>query len=78
MYDDLFARPPGGTGNRWIDRISAECHDWIDQLVDEIHERGEEPNWRAVHRHIKTHFPDDSPNTDNTVRDTVRGLVERG
>lgn len=76
MYDDLYEERIGRKA--WSDGVSAECREWLEGLADHILEHGE-PVWRQVHRRVKDLFPDDAPNSDSTVRDTVRRLVtERG
>lgn len=74
MYDDLYQERSGRKG--WVDGVSAECREWLEGLADHILEHGE-PVWQQAHEKVQELFPEDAPNTDSTVRETVRRMIAR-
>lgn len=77
-YDSLFGYY-GGAGRSWYDTIQPAARAWLDGLADTAIERNKEPNWAGAFRLFAETFPDDAPDTDTTIKNTVRRLVnERG
>jgi hypothetical protein len=74
-YESLYGHY-GGHGHTWYDQINPPAREWLDGLVDHVAEHGE-PNWAAVHRLFTEKYPDDAPDTDTTIKSTVRRLVKQ-
>jgi hypothetical protein len=74
-YDSLYGHY-GGRGRTWYDQLSPPAKQWIDGLAEHMADYGE-PTWAAVYRVFLDEFPEDAPDTDTTIKNTVRRLVKQ-
>lgn len=80
MPDDLerLWEAPLGGARSWYDQTTPEVQAFLHVLADRIIERGVEPNWAAVGRHLEKQFGGTTriPTSKLTVADNVRRLVK--
>lgn len=76
MYDDLWTEPKGGA-RTWASYLDEKQMAWLEGLAAQIRAKGSEPFWKPVAETFKRTFPDAKPANPDTIRSTVRRLVEQ-
>jgi hypothetical protein len=73
--DSLWAPTKGAKG--WYDRAPVELQTFCQELAARIVEKGQEPVWANVIRHLDANFPDEIlPKSKHTIQEAVRRLVK--